>query len=383
MKKVKNFKICLYISFFLVVATGYQKAPDNNSQIEATDLNNLGNKTTAKKAFNYENPLNFSYPYFNGKTEKTLTELRDPCIIRDGDTYYLIFTHFPFTHHTSRDSTKIDYNSSPGIKLYSSKDLKDWKFENWLVKSSELAVDCPYKHRFWAPEIRKMNSKFYLVFYADNWIKDEYNLNGKMGYVAFVGVANKVTGPYEHINWLKGGGCDTHLFGDKNGKTYSVMPFTNEYVQEADLKNIGKDDIKLIGERKMVIARDNGDVGKKTSPTYMEGPWLIQRKGKYILFTASPYPNKNKDGSEMDLESGYWVGVGVADNIWGPYIKQPQVFKGGHIAVFTGPDRKEWYSYRGESGGKAQGKLCIDPIQFEKDGSVKPSSPTIGSVTIK
>ncbi len=80
--------------------------------------------------------------------------------------------------------------------LFSSPDLKRWKFEQWLVKSSTLPEDCPYKHRFWAPEIHKRRGKFYLIFTADNWIKDEYNRGGKIGaYVAFVGVADEVTGP--------------------------------------------------------------------------------------------------------------------------------------------------------------------------------------------
>jgi len=58
------------------------------------------------------------------------------------------------------------------------------------------------------------------------------------------------------------------------------------------------------------------------------------------------------------------------------YQKQPQVFLGGHIAVFTGPDGNLWFSYRGESGGKAQGRLCIDPIQFNEDGSIKLFQPS-------
>jgi beta-xylosidase len=105
-----------------------------------------------KKPFTWSNPIYFQYT--EGQTAP-LQELRDPCIIRAGDTYYLVFTMWPFTH----------------------------------------------------------------------WIKDEYNRDGKMGYVAFVGVADKVTGPYKHISWLKGGGCDTSLFGDDDGKTYAIMPF--------------------------------------------------------------------------------------------------------------------------------------------------------------
>jgi beta-xylosidase len=342
----------------------------------------------AKATFTYQNPIDFSYPYFDGIRERTITELRDPAIIREGDTYYLVFTHFPFTHHTSRDPNKVDYNSSPGIRLYSSKDLKTWKFENWLVKSSELPENCPYKHRYWAPEIHKFGNRFYVIFYADNWIKDEYNSDGKMGYVAFVGVADRVTGPYEHISWLKGGGCDTTLFGDTDGKTYAIMPFGNEYLQEADLTGIDKGNIKLVGERKMIVSRDNSDVGKTTSPAYLEGPWMIKHNGKYICFTAAPYPGKRRGAAAStnavaDLASGYWVGAAAADNIWGPYKKNPQVFLGGHINTFTGPDGKEWYSYRGESGGKAQGRLCIDPVQFNEDGSIQPSKPSAEPITLK
>lgn len=367
----------MFAKLYALAAAGLVVGLDCSSM----DLNAVEQSLAAPASngvFTPQNPIDFSYPYFDGTKDRTITELRDPAIIREGDTYYLVFTHFPFTHHTSRDASKPDLNSSPGIRLYSSKDLKSWKFENWLVKSSELPENCPYKHRFWAPEIHKMNGRFYVVFYADNWIKDEYNSEGKMGYIAFVGVADKVTGPYEHISWLKGGGCDTSLFGDDDGRTYAIMPFGNEYIQEADLTGIDHGDIKLIGERRMVVARDNGDVGKKTSPDYMEGPWLMKHNGKYVLFTASPYKQpKDEKGEPADLAPGYWVGTAVADNILGPYKKNPQVFLGGHIAVFTGPDGRDWFAYRGESGGKAQGRLCIDPIPFNDDGSVKPFSPSV------
>jgi hypothetical protein len=33
-----------------------------------------------------------------------------------------------------------------------------------------------------------------------------------------------------------------------------------------------------------------------------------------------------------------------------------------------GPDGKEWFSYRGEAGGKSRGRLCLDPIRFSETG---------------
>ena len=319
------------------------------------------------------NTIDFSYPYFDGARDRKISEVRDPAIIREGDTYYLVFTHYPFTHSTQRNPRKIDCNSSPGIRLYSSKDLKNWSFEKWLIRSSDLSESSPYKHRFWAPEIHKINGRFFLVFTADNWLKDEYNSSQKMGgYVAFVGVADKVTGPYEHISWLEGAGCDTTLFEDDNGKTYAIMPFGDVYLQEVDLSGIDKGDIRLVGERKKVLERDNHDVGKQTNPDYLEGPWMIKRNGQYLLFTAAPYKENRARSEQPDLAPGYWVGAAMSDRIDGHYRKQPQVFLGGHIAVFTGPDGAEWFSYRGESGGKDQGRLGVTPIQFDKDGKLRP-----------
>lgn len=367
----------------LVISLLLATAPFTSCSGCASDKNGEEEVKT-QLPFTYQNPLPFSYTYFDGKEEKKITELRDPCIMRDGDTYYLVFTHYPFTHHTSRSEDRPDMNSSPGIRLYSSKDLKNWKFENWIVKSSELPENCPYKHRFWAPEIRKMNGKFYVIFYADNWNKDEYNARGEMGYVGFVGVADKPTGPYEHITWLPGSGCDTHLFADTDGKFYSVMPFGDMFVQEADLSGIKKGDIKMTGERQKVVSRDNSDIGLNFSPDYMEAPWMIKRANKYVLFSGSPYKEEQKPTDHTSgLKTGYWVGVFMADNIWGPYVKQPQLFLGGHIAVFTGPDGQEWFSYRGESGGETQGRLCVDPIPFKADGTLEPFAPSTHTVTIK
>ncbi|MBR3702234.1 MAG: family 43 glycosylhydrolase [Alistipes sp.] len=342
-----------------------------------------GKKSEQPQEFIYQNPLPFSYTYFDGEQEREITELRDPCIMRDGDTYYLVFTHFPFTHHTSRDESKPDLNSSPGIRLYSSKDLKNWKFENWIVKSSELPEDCPYKHRFWAPELFKHNGKYYIMFYADNWLKDEYNAAGHIGYVGFLGVADSPTGPYENITWVRGSGCDTHLFFDDDDKAYAVVPGVDVFMQAADAKNIAKADVSLYGERPKIISCNNDDIGWNFSPEHVEGPWMIKKNGKYILFTAAPYWDYNRpENDNSNIPHGYWTGVSIADNVWGPYSKQPQLFLGGHTSVFIGPDGNEWFSYRGESGGEEQGRLCIDPIRFDENGIPQPSSPSTEEVTI-
>ena len=136
----------------------------------------------------------------------------------------------------------------------------------------------------------------------------------------------------------------------------------------------------------MIVSRDNKDVGRRTSPDYLEGPWMIKRLGKYILFTAAPYRELKSAPQTSDTAQpgGRRTGsAAVAGDIWGPYKKQPQVFLGGHIAVFQGPDSKEWFSYRGEAGGKSQGRLCLDPIQFTETGMIAPFPPSTKRVVIR
>jgi beta-xylosidase len=327
--------------------------------------------------FAYRNPLEFSYPYFSGSAEETKKEIRDPCVIREGDTYYLVFTMWPFRGREERYLGEPNQGGSPGIALYSSKDLKAWRFENWLVKSSELPENCPYKNRFWAPEIHKMGGRFYLIFTADNWLEKEYNPAGSWGTAgyAFVGVADRVAGPYEHITYIQGGACDTTLFEDPDGKTYAFIPRYNIDAQEIDLSGIARGEVKLIGKPKRIVAAENTDIGIEAKPDYLEGPWVEKIGGKYCLFYAEVY----RDKSHPEW-LGYWTGVATADNVFGPYRKDPRgkVFAGGHLAVFGGPDGRRWFSYRGESPDKAHGLLCIDPFGVDARGAVTTLAPTIG-----
>ena len=323
--------------------------------------------------FSYSNPI-----YFQGGTSRD--EVRDPCIIREGDTYYLVFTVWPFRNREESHLADPDQGSSPGIRLFSSKDLKGWKFEKWLVKAADLPEDCPYKNRFWAPEIHKIGGKFYLIFTADNWIKKSYNPAGTWGSAgyAFVGVADRVDGPYEHITYIKGGACDTTLFEDKDGKTYAFIPRGNVDVQEIDLSRLDEGRVTLVGRPKMVVSASNKDVGLEASPEYLEGPWVERIGEKYFLFYAEIY----KDRKFPDF-LGYHAGVAYADHPLGPWKKDERgkVFHGGHLAVFPGPDGRRWFSYREEKYPEKRGFLCIDPFDVDQDGRVQAEA-TLGPRSI-
>ena len=95
--------------------------------------------TAADPALPPSNPLPFEYSEGQAVPRR---EVRDPCIIREGDRYYPVFTMWPFRGREEKHLAEPDGGGSPGIALYSSPDLKAWKFKNWLVKSSALQPGC-------------------------------------------------------------------------------------------------------------------------------------------------------------------------------------------------------------------------------------------------
>ncbi len=339
-------------------ATGRRRTPQAESK-SASD--------SPSQSLSWTNPLPFQYT--EGQTA-VRREVRDPCIVRDGDTYYLVFTMWPFANREEKRLGLPDQGSSPGIALYSSPDLESWRFENWLVKSSELPDNCPYKHRFWAPEIHRMGGKFYLIFTADNWLKKEHNPAGTWGTAgyAFVGVADKIPGPYQHITYIRGAACDTSLFEDADGKTYAIIPRHHIDLQEIDLTGLRRGEVKLLGQPRRIVTAENTDIGIEARPDYLEGPWLEKIGDQYCLFYAEIYRDK-----KYPDWLGYWTGVAYADTMLGPWKKDPRgrLFLGGHLAVFRGPDNHRWFSYRGESDNNARGLLCADPFELDSAGRIQ------------
>ena len=84
---------------------------------------------SSAQMFTYTNPLPFQYEALGAIRR----EIRDPCIIREQDTYYLVFTVWPFANRQENRLHLPNQGGSLGIKLYSSKDLK-----NWIVKTSKI-----------------------------------------------------------------------------------------------------------------------------------------------------------------------------------------------------------------------------------------------------
>jgi len=243
-----------------------------------------------------------------------------------------------------------------------------WKFQSWIVRSLALPDSAPCKHQFWAPELHRINGRFYVIFGASNWIDAKYNIGGRMGYYQFVGVADKVAGPYRHFTALRGPGVDTSLFQDTDGKTYVVWP-GNE-IHPVDLSQIDQDKITVGPLVSRAAGPDDFKAIGRPAPNTLEGPYLIKHGTTYYCFFAETYP---------DL---YATGIAQSQSLSGPWHLDPRwrVFPGGHQSEFVGPDGRWWTAYKHERS-ETTPWLSIDPLTFRADGSVQ-ITPTTGPQSI-
>jgi len=349
------------------------------------------------KTFTYTNPIS------QGIEEHGL---RDCQVLRDGEWWYLTGTSYPFWSREERNGTL-----NPGVALYKSKDLNNWTFVKYIVKRP--AADKWYYRRFWAPEIHKINQKYYVTFNCNN---DSMGFIGQhIGYA----VAEQIEGPYTVVTEEKPltNGNDFNLFCDDDGSVWAFWNRGHEFgigFAKIDLEK-GKfltEPTSAIVPSKVDYAYDEkGELLKvpgydgrpipKVAKYYdwdaigIEGSYVIKNNGIYYLFYSS-------------WTRGYEIGYATASKIDGPWTKNPgNPFYGaqsktmcenngfeftgdsasrfnqvGHNAIFTGVDGRFWISCHGiDSTGTPL--LVMDPIWFDENGELRSNGPSYTKQTIK
>jgi alpha-N-arabinofuranosidase len=210
----------------------------------------------------------------------------DPSIARAGDDFYLINSTFAYF---------------PGIPIFHSKDLVNWtQIGSAIDRPSQLKFDSLGVSRgVFAPAIAYHAGTFYIV----NTCVD---CGGN-----FLITATNPAGPWSDPIWLGFDGIDPSIFFDDDGKAYVVnngppigTPLYSGHraiwIQELDVATK-----KLIGDRTLIV---NGGVDIKTKPSWIEGPHVLRRDGRYYLIAA--------EGGTGDFHSEVVFG---ADNVRGPY----------------------------------------------------------------
>jgi xylan 1,4-beta-xylosidase len=305
-----------------------------------------------KRTFQYTNPI----------YSKSIDAIRDCQILMDNDLYYLMGTCPPFWE-----------GENPGVKIYSAKDLLNWKFERLLIDRQSLDPHVWYRDRFWAPEIHVFEGKYYLTFNCRN---EEFGFEHSSG----IAVADHILGPYHVVSHdapLIKESNDLTIFMDDDGRSYVYR--TGIWTQEIDLRTC-----RLVGEEVQCLVTGNESDWDKSG---IEGPYVVKREGIYYLFYSS-------------WTRGYEIGVATAKTPLGPWKKcESNPFFGaqdesackrnglsftgnpdnpfigaGHNAVFTGPDGGDWIVCHYQKRGGVE-SLGFDPLHFN-NGVVSSKGPT-------
>lgn len=324
--------------------------------------------------------------YTNPITRGPALSLRDHCIVRVDGRWFLTGTSQP-----------VWRGPNPGVRLLISGDLLIWEDAGYLIDASRLQEDCPYKGRFWAPEIHCAHGKFWLTVNSGHKgmdhgerLMDDHRI--------WLFVANQITGPYRLVtpNGLgKGFKNDASLFTDADGRSYLYCSGGGLWQSEIDLA-----EGRLLGGDEL---RKNCGPSDPGNPDWMiggiEGPFVIRRNGAYWMYFSSwtrgyeigvmrasaplgpwelmPYSpifgTRKRRYREKQMREGGYADIRFEDTA-DPFVEV------GHNAVFEGPDGTDWicchYFLEGShiisteptiQYGDSHEQLGIEPLRFQNN----------------
>lgn len=310
-------------------------------------------------------------------TDGSLMYGGDPSIMVDGDTVYL---------YTGRDvSTNAQCNSGiyniPEWICYSTKDLKDWKFEGTILSTKDITWTNDNTSA-WAAQTIKYKDKYY--FYYCSWDKTS---SGKQS--IGVAVSDSPTGPFVDKGTPIVKGTETEpqtsnwndidptawIETDENGEEHRYLAWGNGiyYICELNEDMLTVKDINGDGKITCGTSPKDADIVQKKVTSYTEAPWLYRRQdengnyyGQYYLFYAYGWREQSAYATTDDLLNGEWK--------FGSVIMPPNATSNtSHMGVFDFKGKTYFLYHNGAlPGGNGYRRIAnITEVEFNEDGSVK------------
>ena len=303
----------------------------------------------------------------NERMQGEIEPVHDPCIIKQGDTYYVFSTN-----------TKSDTEGF--IPCRRSRDLVSWELASYVfAQIPEWAHDAvPSAKGLWAPDISFFNDEYHLYYSASSFGSSN----------SVIGLAtNKTLDPSAPgFGWVDKGlvmrsrshdkynAIDPNLVADRDGKywlawgsfwsglkMFRVDPATGKRVEGEELYSIA--------------SRAPSGRG---APNAIEAPFIVSHGDFYYLFASYDFCCRG-------AKSDYFVACGRSREITGPYvdvngkslmegggsvvIQGNERFKGtGHNAVLHDGDRDYLVYHAYDAEQKGTPTLRISPIYWTADG---------------
>lgn len=289
----------------------------------------------------------------------------DPApMVHDG-TVYLYTSH-------DEDVTVRNFFTMNDWKCYSSKDMVNWTDHGSVLSYKTFDWS---RGDAWAGQCIFRNGKFY--YYLPVNQKNGGNAIG-------VAVSDSPTGPFKDAigkPLLTGFGyIDPTVFIDNDGQAYLYWGNPNLwYVKlNEDMVSYNKDfGIVQVELTKEGFSYRTKDTIKRPS-SYEEGPWLYKRKDLYyLLYPAGGVPEHLAYSTAKSI-TGPWV---YGDTIM-HVIKKGGAFT-NHPGLIDYKGKSYLFYHNGAlpGGGGFKRSVCIEPLNFNQDGSIPLITPTAEGVT--
>jgi len=278
----------------------------------------------------------------------------DPCMIKAGDTYYVLTT---------------------GMSIKSSKDMINWTNLGPLFDKAATFSwwnnDIPGKVGLWAPDIHYADGKYHLYYSVSAWM----NFKSSVGYATNV-TLDKNSPDYK---WIDQGQVVNYKNGGDSVNCIDPNAFTDEDGKEYLIYGSYKGGLRLI-ELDPKTGKPNSDKPELYTITTKlgEGSYIIKGPEYYYIFASR---GKCCSG----IQSTYQIVIGRSKSVKGPYLnKEGKSWTDNNYSVFLAGDYDE--PGRGHNGFFAQGDttyivyhaytrafngqslLNIKPLHMDKDG---------------
>ena len=263
-----------------------------------------------------------------------------------------------------------DFDDQTFMDAFSSPDLVTWTKHPRVLDKKDVSWA---RRAMWAPAVMHANGKYYLFFSANDVHEGEV---GGIG----VATASRPEGPYKDalgkplINEIVNGAqpIDQFVFRDDDGQYYM-------YYGGWGHCNVAKMSPDLMS---IVPFADGSKFREVTPENYVEGPFMLKRKGKYYFMWS--------EGGWGGPD--YCVAYAIADSPFGPFRRvgkilqqDPVVATGaGHHSVIQVPGKDEYYIVYHRrpltETGRDCRETCIDRLYFDKQGNIVPVKMTFEGV---
>jgi beta-xylosidase len=279
-----------------------------------------------------------------------------------------------FSEHQSairKNTINPQYLKQTFLDAFSSKDLVTWEKHPHVLDVKNVSWA---GYAVWAPSITQKGDKYYLFFGANDIQNNEQP--GGIG----IAVADRPEGPYTDylgkplVDRFYHGAqpIDQFAFRDTDGQYYLIYGGWRHC-------NIGRLKEDFTG----FVPFEDGTIFKSITPEkYVEGPFMLVRKGKYYLMWS--------EGGWTGPD--YSVAYAMGDSPFGPFKRigkilqqDPGIATGaGHHSVINIPGTDDWYIvYHRRPLTTKNGnhrETCIDRMYFDKDGLIVPVKITTEGV---